>query len=292
MKNPLISFLAGAVLLGSAPLASAHFQMIYTPEMAMEEGGNIALKLVFTHPFEAGHTMDMGTPQQFYVVRSRGENEPVRADLAKTLKPITWTSLTNSGKAWETTYQARGGDHIFCLVPEPYWEKSDSFYIQQHTKMILNVGGEPGAWNKPVGVTAEIVPLAKPYDRWAGNVFQGQVLLDGKPVPNAEIEIEYMNHAPLMDKNAFAEKAAVEAPQDAFVLQTIFADPNGIFTFGIPKAGWWGFAALDLDPEYKFKGKRCSKDAVIWLQAKDINGESGGDAGGSARPVPKAGQMP
>jgi len=290
MKKPLISFLAGAALLGSAAVASAHFQMIYTPEMAMEEGGNIALKLVFTHPFEAGHTMDMGTPQQFFVVRSRGENEPVRADLAKTLKSITWTSLTNSGKAWETTYQARGGDHIFCLVPEPYWEGEEEAFLQQHTKMIVNVGGEPGAWNKPVGLAAEIVPLAKPYDRWAGNVFQGQVLLDGKPVPNAEIEIEYMNHAPLMDKNAFAKDAAVEPPQDSFAVQTIVADPNGIFTFGIPKAGWWGFAALDLEPAYTYKGKKCSKDAVIWIQAKDINGGAGG--GGSARPVPKAGQMP
>ena len=53
----------------------------------------------------------------------------------------------------------------------------------------------------------EIVPLAKPYDRWTGNVFQGKVLLNGKPVPGAEIEIEYLNHEPLLDKKAFAAKA-------------------------------------------------------------------------------------
>ncbi len=95
-------------------------------------------------------------------------------------------------------------------------------------------------------------------------------MLNGKPVPGAgaEIEIEYMNHKPLLDKNAFA--AAVEAPQDAFVLQTIFADANGVFTFGIPRAGWWGFAALDVDPDYTYKDKKCSRDAVIWIKAVDM----------------------
>lgn len=264
------SFIVGASILGSAAVASAHFQMIYTPEMAMNKGGKIPLKLIFTHPFEAGHTMDMGEVEQFYVVRSRGENEPKKKDLKSTLKPITWASLTNSGKAYETTYQARGGDHIFVLIPEPYYEPEEDAYIKQNTKVIVNVGGEPGAWNEPVGIPTEIVPLTKPYDNWTGNVFQGRVLLDGKPVPHAEIEVEFMNHQPLLDKNAFKKEGEVEAPQDSFVLQTIFADENGVFTYGLPRAGWWGFAALGLDPDYTYKGKECSRDAVIWVQAKDM----------------------
>ncbi len=270
MKRKLITLLTTAAIAGSAVVASAHFQMIYTPEMAMDKGGNIPLKLVFTHPFEAGHTMDMGKPEQFFVVRTRGENEPKQKDLLGMLKPITWSSLTNSGKAYETTYQARGGDHAFCLVPEPYFEPEEGAYIKQNTKIIVNVGGEPGAWNEPVGLPTEIVPLAKPYDRWTGNVFQGQVLFNGKPVPNAEIEIEYMNHLPMLNSNSFAKEAAVQAPQASYVLQTIFADDNGIFTFGIPRAGWWGFAALGLDPDYTYKGKECSRDAVIWIQARDM----------------------
>lgn len=270
MNKKISAFVAFAAVVASATLVSAHFQVVYTPEMAMTKGGNIPVKLVFTHPFEAGHTMDMGTPEAFYVVRSRGENAPKKTDLLETLQPITWTSLTNSGNAWETTYQARGGDHIFCLVPEPYWEDGDGFYIKQNTKVIVNVGGEPGAWMEPVGLPTEIVPLTKPYDRWTGNVFQGKVLVNGKPVPGAEVEIEYMNHKPLLDNNSFAKGGEVEAPQDAFVLQTIFADDNGVFTFGIPRAGWWGFAALDLDPAYTYKNKKCSRDAVIWIQAKDM----------------------
>ena len=269
MKRISILTALVATLALAAP-AVAHFQMIYTPQAAMNKGGKIPVALIFTHPFEAGHTMDMGKPEQFFVMKSRGENAPKKIDLLDSLKPITWTSLTNSGAAWETTYSARGGDHIFCLIPEPYFEAEEDSYIKQNTKVIVNVGGEPGAWMEPVGLPTEIVPLCKPYDRWTGNVFQGKVLFNGKPVPNAEIEIEYMNHMPLLDKKAFAKEAAAEAPQDAFVLQTIFADDNGVFTFGIPKAGWWGFAALGLDPDYKYKGKDCSRDAVIWLKATDM----------------------
>ncbi len=266
----VFSTLSCLALLGAAGPASAHFQIIYTPEMALKEGGKIDLALVFSHPFDAGHTMDMGKPEQFFVIRSRGENPPQKTDLLKTLKPITWTSLTNSGKAWEAEYSVRGGDYMFCLVPEPYFEPEEEAYIKQNTKLIVNVGGEPGTWMEPVGLPAEIVPLSKPYDRWTGNVFQGKVLLHGKPVPGAEIEIEYLNHKPLLDQKAFAKQAEVEAPQDSFALQTIYADSNGVFTFGIPRAGWWGFAALDLDPEYTYKGKKCSRDAVIWMQAVDM----------------------
>jgi cobalt/nickel transport protein len=57
------------LMLSMAAPAAAHFQMIYTPESALPKGGEISLDMVFTHPFDAGHTMDMGQPEQFFVVR-------------------------------------------------------------------------------------------------------------------------------------------------------------------------------------------------------------------------------
>ena len=41
--------------------------------------------------------MDMETPQEFFVV-----NKQKKTDLLKTLKPITWTSLENKGRGFET----------------------------------------------------------------------------------------------------------------------------------------------------------------------------------------------
>ncbi|MFP4348358.1 MAG: DUF4198 domain-containing protein [Desulfococcaceae bacterium] len=262
----MIGLLSGWILLMVAVPASAHFQMIYTPESALEKAAAIDFKLVFTHPFDAGHTMDMGAPEQFYVVR-KGR----KTDLMKTLKPIQWTSLGNTGAAYESEYKLRGmGDNVFCLVPSPYFEAEEEVYIQQITKVIVNTAGFPTDWDSEIGLPAEIVPLAKPYALWTGNVFRGIVKADGKPVPNAEIEVEYLNHEPLMDKNAFAKNGEVEAPQDAFVTMTIKANGNGEFAFGIPRAGWWGFCALGVGPDKEHDGKELSQDAVIWVQARDM----------------------
>lgn len=265
MKKVMLLLVAVMILALSVP-AFAHFQMLYTPDSALTKGGKINLKLVFTHPFEAGHTMNMGTPEEFFVVR-KGKKK----DLLGSLKPITWKSLTNEGKAYEVSYKLRGmGDYVFCLVPAPYYEKSEDIYMQQITKAIVNVAGAPTDWDQEIGLPAEIAPLDKPYALWTGNVFRGVVKSAGKPVPFAEVEVEYLNHKPLMDKNMFAKEAKVEAPQDAFVTLTIKADANGVFAFGIPKAGWWGFSALGVGPKKEYKGKEFSQDAIIWIQARDM----------------------
>lgn len=247
--------------------AYSHFQMIYTPESALEKASEIELKLVFTHPFEAGHTMDMKKPFEFFVLK-KGR----KTDLMSTLKPITWKSLTNSGKAYESKVKLKGmGDNVFCLVPEPYYEKEEEIYIQQVTKMLVNTSGFPTDWDSETGLETEIVPLDKPYALWTGNVFRGIVKSGGRPVPYAEIEVEYLNHNPLMDKNEFEAKAKADAPQDSFVTMGIKANADGEFTFGIPREGWWGFCALGSGPVKEYKGKELSQDAVIWIQAKDMN---------------------
>lgn len=254
----------GLLLISSS--AMAHFQMVYTPDSALEHAGIVPFKLVFTHPFEAGHTMDMGTPEKF-IVRHKEQVQ----DITDTLKLITWESLTNSGKAYERAYRLRGmGDWIFALTPAPYYEGSEDVYIQQITKTVVNIAGAPTDWDAEMGLPAEIIPLDKPYGLWTGNVFRGIVKCEGKVVPFAEIEVEFLNHTPNMNTNKFEKKAQAEAPQDAFVTQTIKADAAGEFVYKIPKAGWWGFAALGVGPETEYKGKELSQDAIIWVQAHDM----------------------
>ena len=114
------------------------------------------------------------------------------------------------------------------------------------------------------------MPLDKPYALWTGNVFRGIVKSQGKPVPFADVEVEYLNHKPLLDKNMFQKKGQFSAPQDAFVTATIKTDANGMFTYAIPKAGWWGFCALGVGPDDKYQGKENSQDAVIWVKAVDM----------------------
>jgi len=246
--------------------AQAHFQMVYTPELLRERGGSITLKAPFTHPADNGHVMTIDAPEAFYQLR-KGK----KTDLLPSVKKIDWTSAENTGPAFEVDARLKGlGDNIFVYRSAPYFEESEDIYIQQITKTIVNVGSLPSGWEEDLGLDAEIVPLTKPYAIYEGGTFTGVVKSQGQPVPFAEIEVEYVNYLPDLSKNAFSADAQIEPPADAFVTMTIFADANGTFTFGMPKAGQWGFCALGVGPKTEHNGKEMSQDAVIWVQAHPV----------------------
>jgi cobalt/nickel transport protein len=51
------------------------------------------------------------------------------------------------------------------------------------------------------------------------------------------------------------------------------ADANGVFSYAMPRAGWWGFAALN---EASWKLKKDGKEkgveigAVYWVHTRDM----------------------
>ncbi|KIZ47270.1 MULTISPECIES: DUF4198 domain-containing protein [Rhodopseudomonas] len=256
------SVLAAAVLAWVAP-AEAHFQLIYTPKVNLEKRTEIPLLLVFWHPFANGHAMDMGRPEQFFVI-----NKHKKTDLLGTLAPVTFKGAENSAAAFETKFTPKGlGDYVFGLVPAPYLETSEDKYIQQITKSFVNLGGAPTDWDKPLGLPTEIVPLNKPTAIVAGSTFSGRVLSEGEPVADAEVEIEYIAAEPDLATRSAGKPSVTPPPGGTLIAKT---DANGIFTFGIPKAGFWGFAALGVGPAKKFEGKDLSQDAVIWVRANDL----------------------
>ncbi len=262
MKKVLFCGVVAAGLAAFVSGAQAHFQLIFTPESMLEKGGKLTLKMPFTHPSESGHVMDMGTPQEFYSIR-KGK----KTDLMDKLKPIEWTSSQNTGKAYEAEVKLRGlGDNIFVLNPAPFYEASEDIFIQQITKSYINVGDLPTDWPEVQALKTEIRPLTKPYNVIAGGTFSGIVLSEGKPVPFAEIEIEYINFEPDMENNKFAEMGKISSAAHA-----IRSDASGTFTFGVPKAGIWGIAALGAGPDTEYEGKELSQDAVIWIQARNVD---------------------
>ena len=275
MQKKRSLFLAGALAL-FASSSYAHFQMLYTADAALEKGQATSWALIFSHPFSNGYPMNMGAPEEFYVVHDRGEDIPNKTtDLTEHLESVSWTnSDDHSGTAFVAdlpkSVTRSIGDYSFVLTPEPYYEAEEDKYIQQITKTVINVGGVPGAWDQPMGLDVEIVPLDKPYANWVGGIFRAVVLADGKPVPHAEIEIEYLNHDPMLDKASFDPVGKVDPPQDSFVTMSIRANAQGEVMIGLPKAGWWGICALDLDDGQLYKDKDLSVDAVLWVRAYDI----------------------
>jgi cobalt/nickel transport protein len=147
------------------------------------------------------------------------------------------------------------------MEPEPYWEPAEDCFIVHYTKTVVTAFGVDEGWDAEIGLKTEIVPLSKPYGLYAGNVFQGIVKMDGKPVPYAQVEVEYYN-----------EDRKAEAPTAYMITQTIKADQNGVFTYAAPKAGWWGFAALGTAKEnlkYRGEDKEVEIGAVIWVRFHD-----------------------
>ncbi len=240
---------------------SAHFQMLLPSDEVVMQGEEttIDLNLLFTHPMSAEEVMDMDKPVKFGVYH-QGESK----NLLQSLQPIKILE----GDAYAASYKIKGfGDFIFFVEPAPYWEEAEDKYITHCTKVVVNSMGVSNEWDHELGMKAEIVPLTRPYGLWTGNVFRGIVKKDGKPVPYAEIEVEFFNQAlfPAIKGDSYR---VIEVPDDTFITQIVKADGNGVFAYGIPGPGWWGFAAL-LDGE-KIEGKDHELGALIWVKAYDM----------------------
>ncbi len=268
--------LSSAFLLATfGSVADAHFQLLYTPDAAVNESRATPLALIFSHPFNNGYTMSMGQPEAFYVISQRGaEAERRRTDLLEYLEPVIWSGVDSQAEAF-VAHPPRSvtrslGDYTYVLRPAPYYEEQEDKYIQQITKTVINVGGLPGSWDEPIGLPVEIVPLDKPYANWVGGVFRAVILADGQPVPHAEVEVEYLNHEPQIDQLRFAPEGKVTAPQGSFITLSIRANAQGEVTIGLPKAGWWGICALDLDDGLEYDNRELSLDAVLWIKATDM----------------------
>lgn len=257
-------FLSMALICGfiTTP-AHAHFQLVYTPQLNLKKAGNIPLKLIFWHPMSNGHVMTMDRPLEFYAT-FKGK----KTDLLPAVTPLTFRGLSNEAQGFDGHVKLkRNGDYVLVVVPAPYYEQSEDIYIQQITKTYINKGEIPTDWDKPLGLKTEIVPLNKPYGALVGSTFSGIILSKGTPVVGAEVEIEYLMAEPDMKTNTPKSSAQSAHPGGALVAIT---DANGKFTFGIPKAGFWGFAALGNGPDTTFKGKELSQDAVLWIKAFDL----------------------
>jgi cobalt/nickel transport protein len=245
-----------AALLTCAAFASAHFGMIIPSKdvVGKDDKNEIGILVQFTHPFEGGPLMQMDRPDKFGVVI--GDKV---TDLLETLKEIK----VDGKSTWGANFKiAKPADYIFFMKPKPYWEPAEDKFIVHATKVVVDALGAEEGWDKPIaevaGLPAEIVPLTRPYGLYAGNVFTGQVMKDGKPVADTSVEVEWWG------------KGKTKAPTDLHVKQVVKTDKNGVFSYGMPKSGWCGFSAiLEAEEPLKHDGKdkKVELGAVLWVHA-------------------------
>ena len=255
--SPKIETKAVGLLLVALPIvASAHFQeLIPSTEIVGADSGNtVELALTFTHPMERGPAMAMGEPAQFGVLGPDG-----KADLKEGLKPAE----VDGKAAYTAEYKVgKPGDYVFFIEPAPYWEPAEGVMIVHYTKTVVDAFGAEEGWDAAVGFPVEIEPLVRPYGLWTGNLFSGVVKKGGEPVPFAEVEVEWRNDG------------SVEPPAGPYVTQVIKADAAGTFHYAMPRAGWWGFAAL-LEGDTPMKSPDgaevpVEEGALIWVRVRDM----------------------
>jgi cobalt/nickel transport protein len=234
----------------------AHFLELIPSSEVLDAGTgrDLTLDLTFTHPMEQGPVMAMERPAQVGVLGPDG-----RADLSDALQRVE----RQGEAAYTLEYQVDApGDLVFFAEPAPYWEPAEGVMIVHYTKTVVGAfEGEPG-WQRRVGFPVEIEPLVRPYGLWAGNLFTGRVTRGGQPVPFATVEVEWRNDG------------SVAPPAAPFVTQVLKTDADGVFSYAMPRAGWWGFAAL-LEGEQAMASPTgehvpVEQGALIWVRARDF----------------------
>ncbi|MFW5680450.1 MAG: DUF4198 domain-containing protein [Pseudomonadota bacterium] len=253
MRHP---FVVATVLALSAGPAAAHFLQLVPTTDVLPDGGSVTVDIRFSHPMDGGPVMHLETPVRVDLHTRNG----VR-DLRSELEPREFDGRQAFGL--EVDLPEPGGATL-VVEPVPYWEPAEGKSIVHYTKLFLDSFATGEGWDAPVGLPVEIQPLVRPTGLWTGNLFRGMVLRDGAPVPFAEIEVEYLNDG------------SVTAPNDAFVTQVILADANGTFAYALPRAGWWGFAAL-LEAETPLPAPSGEPAPVelgglMWVRAVDMGG--------------------
>jgi cobalt/nickel transport protein len=246
-------FLLAAIILsfGLSGPALAHFGMVIpsTPVVEDRDDAEVTVELSFGHPMQMAG-MPLAKPESVRIVGDGGTE-----DLGERLQAVEIMGQD----AWKVQYTvARPGVYAIVMEPEPYWEPAEDCFIVHHSKTYLAAFGEEEGWDEPLGLKTEIVPLTRPFGNYAGNVFQGLVLLNGKPAPGTLVEVEYYNR-----------EGRYAAPNEYLTTQTVKADGNGVFTYGIPFPGWWGFAALNEADEKITRGgeaKAVELGAVLWAE--------------------------
>jgi cobalt/nickel transport protein len=135
--------------------------------------------------------------------------------------------------------------------------------VQGKKKSIVDVFDSGEGGDEMAGLPVEIEPLARPFALWTGNCFRGIAKKNGIAIPFAEIEVEYVN-----------EDGKIKIPAPQFTTQIIKADQSGVFSYTMPKAGWWGFAVL-CEGDRKMKNPEgedvdVELGGLIWIKTTDM----------------------
>lgn len=228
------------------------------PETSAEPE-EVDILLSMMRPFlHAGVEVDM--PQLFAVLRhdadpaaDLGGAEPERRDLLGDVEEIRYLDE----KAWGANVALdKPGLYQFIIEGRPWWDEERQTFLRHQATMVLPVHGVDRGWNEPAGQGFEIVPLSRPFGLSAPALFSGRVLLDGKPLADAQVRMVRIN----------TDGAAAPTPWHQELAGV--SNAAGEFSFLLAQPGWWCCKAMTEGPPLKGPDgelKPVERGALFWL---------------------------
>ncbi len=234
-------------------VVGAHYNMLFPSAATVKKGEVVEFTYQWGHPFEH-ELFDAPKPEKVNVLFP---DLMTHKDLTSTLQPFKQAGA--DGKevvSWKFQYTpTQRGDHSFFLATPPIWIESDKEFVQDIVRVHLHVQTQNG-WEADPGDGFRLVPLTRPYGLLPGMTFQGRVFHAGNDDVSPLVEIERYNPAP-----------PKELPADELTTFTTRYDPNGVFTFAFPEAGWWSFTAQRAGGMHERKGKEypLRQRLTLWV---------------------------
>lgn len=192
------SRLAALALLATAASAAAHDIKVFSSRHVLPDGGGKAtVYLSWGHRVPVDELVDAAPVERYDLISPDGkattlkkEGVSLQANAVEFKDAGVYTAVVTRKASVYTYVLGDDGDRQLKRGPktEHAGAKIDSATRYQQAGKALIVVGKPGdAAPKPLGLPVEITPLDGPA-KWTANAdIRFQILLDGKPVPTAEV---------------------------------------------------------------------------------------------------------
>ena len=238
----------------------AHYNMLIPDKPWANKGEKVAFTYQFGHPFEH-ELFNAPKPLAVNVILPDGKTQAVNKLTKVPLKGIDGKKVAGYSFSYEPQMR---GDHMFILQTPPIWMEESNDFVQDTVKVVLHVQTQKN-WDAglpPDEVTLRITPFTRPYGLYPGMTFQA--LVGFRPSKKGQgsggrlVEIERYNAQPPQ-----------KLPPDELITFKTKTDPNGVFTFAFPEAGWWSMTAAfqEKDRRWKEGGKEgpLRDRATLWI---------------------------
>ncbi|MFO0824796.1 MAG: DUF4198 domain-containing protein [Gemmataceae bacterium] len=224
---------AALVLLAvAAGTTAAHDIKVFSSRHVLPDGGKATVYLSWGHRVPVDELVDAAPVERYDLISPDGkstalkkEGVSLQANAVEMKDAGVYTAVVTRKASVYTYVLGDDGDRQLKRGPktEHAGAKIDSATRYQQAGKALVVVGKPGdAAPKPIGLPVEINPLDGPAKWTANSDIRFQILLDGKPVPTAEVVARDIGFK----------------PEDAWSYATE-SNRKGEFTVRPERAGTW-----------------------------------------------------